>query len=821
LKKKTGISLNGKKSKEDQPEAEIKATLALTAEEIKERKQLRVRRMKRFLKQMTKSDVRENYITTVDRHVEKLLENVKAKEIKQAGKRGFGSSGASSGQGSRHKSQQQQVNESKDKIDISTSDSILTHVSNPRMLLNPSTFSSLPLYYQYKLTKALPTCDQSLTEQGWIKPSSSALSNEFFTKAVSEWMESLKEGKLTQEVINKKKQDMERERSRLDPWKVKHFEPIWGKNNSCHSESVSEFDRIPRTIIPDLTPRISLDRKPRPLSRKLESSKRIRLSKEKVTETMTPTEKISVSGAHDLISMKQISTSQQECSTTRSITSMTTASGNSVKISLVSPETASSSLLFSALCSVSSERVKTDLESGTVQDNNCLTDSSSPDKMGKRNGKSSRRSPRAPSTTSKQRISGPLNKNVEGVDEHRSLLICQNAIAKSANNKLFVVTDHGKIQTVEDEESQDEQKPPNESVECNDALSILSHAALLPRDVEIIPVCSSTSSSTAAVCLTKDQERKQQQHPVLSRNEDRPLSGITVQTLINGFIHEQLVNNNSGETSKSSNNNMTHSYDPNQNILANILTQNRGTFRNRTSNTESSSVSSLPYKLPNGLTITPYQDSSRNQVPVIIRSEASTHEATASVISTSSLHRSKQVISPSKTGHYDNSGDSDISSGGTDEVLTRLPPHITIIPLGSSMAEQQDIPINMTQHVIYQTSGETSPSFNQTRSPSQLTPDEGVGDETPEGLMMLQENGYHGNEEEIEDERSRHECNLKALVPCSGCGAFCHSACITIDPRNGNLCPNCLMRMNYSGTLMSSSVSNPQGIVYHQHHVSM
>lgn len=840
-------------------------------EDIKERKQHRMKRIHRFLKQMLKSEVRDSYITTVDRHVDKLLDNVKAKETKPAGKRGLGSSGGSSALRSRHKSQHAQINESKDKLDISTCDSILTHVSNPRMLLNPSTFSSLPLYYQYKLVKALPSCDQSVTEQGWIKPSSSSLSNEFFTKAVSEWMQSLKDGKLSQEVINKKKQDMERERSRLDPWKVKHFEPIWGKNKSYHSESVSELDRIPRTVIPAMTSqrlqptleseedpkrdslnqelvskitskdRIALNRKPRPLSRQLafsrkssskpqsitlivknnrvsiktkplleavkptsgvnllssqsaqnrlssrlsskSRSKRLRSSKQKGQTAPTETISVPCNSSHhrDLLS-KAGQVSLQNSSVSLTTRSKTRASSGS-KMSFESPENASSSLLFTALCSVSSERVKNDdpVTKEDITESEAVLDS--PEKMPKKQDDKtkSRKSPRTPS--SKLRISGPLNKNVEGVDEQRSLLICQKAIASSANNKLFVVTDHGKIQRSTEEDAR-LQEEPKESVECNEALSILSHAALLPRDVEIIPVGSSTSTTTpvSAVCLTKDQERTkqlQQQHP--ARNEDKSLSGITVQTLINGFIHEQLVNNNTGETKSS---NVMNSFDANQNILQNILTQNRGMSK---SSSESPVVSCLPYKLPLGITITPFQE--HNQVPVITRSESHATETTPSVISTiTSSHLSSHRLSPSKSGHHDNSGDSDISSG-TDEVLTRLPSHITIIPLGSS---EQDI----SQHMLYQTVEETSPPYNHS---SQLTPDEGVGDE--EGVMMLQENGFHGNEEQVEDERSRHECGLKALIPCSGCGAFCHSACVSMDAHLGSLCPNCIMRVNYNSAV--------------------
>lgn len=52
-----------------------------------------------------------------------------------------------------------------DKIDLTSSDSILTQI-NLKNVFNINTFSSLPLYYQYKLIKLLPKCDQIKTTEG-------------------------------------------------------------------------------------------------------------------------------------------------------------------------------------------------------------------------------------------------------------------------------------------------------------------------------------------------------------------------------------------------------------------------------------------------------------------------------------------------------------------------------------------------------------------------------------------------------------------------------------------------------------------------------
>lgn len=61
--------------------------------------------------------------------------------------------------------------------------------------------------------------------------SHSSLNNEFFAKACQEWREALCKGELTADTVQRSKVETERERSKLDPWKVKHFEPIWGCRN--------------------------------------------------------------------------------------------------------------------------------------------------------------------------------------------------------------------------------------------------------------------------------------------------------------------------------------------------------------------------------------------------------------------------------------------------------------------------------------------------------------------------------------------------------------------------------------------------------------
>lgn len=138
-------------------------------------------------------------------------------------------------------------------IDLETPDSILVD-ANLRALLNKHTFSMLPPYYQYNLIQLLPAVDRpaltpenvaaatggegvastsastssSTTPSGGIRLSSSSLNNEFFARACLEWRDRLAEGEFTADNQMKLKSEADRERSKVDPWKVKHFEPFWG-----------------------------------------------------------------------------------------------------------------------------------------------------------------------------------------------------------------------------------------------------------------------------------------------------------------------------------------------------------------------------------------------------------------------------------------------------------------------------------------------------------------------------------------------------------------------------------------------------------------
>ncbi|KAH3699087.1 polycomb protein Asx-like [Dreissena polymorpha] len=113
-------------------------------------------------------------------------------------------------------------------IDLETPDSILVN-TNLKGLLNKHTFGMLPESYQHKLINLLPECDRILGRDHALRLSTTALNNEFFAKACTEWRERLSAGEFTPENQQRLKQEEEREQIELDPWKAKHFEPVWGQ----------------------------------------------------------------------------------------------------------------------------------------------------------------------------------------------------------------------------------------------------------------------------------------------------------------------------------------------------------------------------------------------------------------------------------------------------------------------------------------------------------------------------------------------------------------------------------------------------------------
>ena len=125
-------------------------------------------------------------------------------------------------------------------VDLQNPSSILAK-ANLRGILNKHTFASLPPLYQHKLIQLLPEVDRC--PDGSARLSSTALSNEFFGRACQKWRDRLASGEFTSEFQQKIKAEAERDKGKLDPWKVKHFEPFWG----CKGESSTQ-EEVPTRV---------------------------------------------------------------------------------------------------------------------------------------------------------------------------------------------------------------------------------------------------------------------------------------------------------------------------------------------------------------------------------------------------------------------------------------------------------------------------------------------------------------------------------------------------------------------------------------------
>ena len=161
-------------------------------------------------------------------------------------------------------------------IDLETPDSILVN-TNLRALLNKYTFTILPTLYQHKLVQLLPSVDRQIVSNSLnenVRLNASSLNNEFFARACLEWQERLAEGEFTPENQQKLKSEADRERSKLDPWKLKHFEPIWGDRNQTEGENTSsqrtQNNRPPiKTTIKLRNSTLASKQKPAPVVRRI------------------------------------------------------------------------------------------------------------------------------------------------------------------------------------------------------------------------------------------------------------------------------------------------------------------------------------------------------------------------------------------------------------------------------------------------------------------------------------------------------------------------------------------------------------------------
>jgi hypothetical protein len=114
-------------------------------------------------------------------------------------------------------------------IDVKRPSSVLVDTSI-RALLTNIAFSQLSPENQKILIESLPLVDrptQSIENQG-VDLNPSSINNEFFNRACIEWRDRLSNGEFTNEHQTKLRAEHEREKSKIDPWKAKNFEGIWG-----------------------------------------------------------------------------------------------------------------------------------------------------------------------------------------------------------------------------------------------------------------------------------------------------------------------------------------------------------------------------------------------------------------------------------------------------------------------------------------------------------------------------------------------------------------------------------------------------------------
>lgn len=115
-------------------------------------------------------------------------------------------------------------------IDVKRPSSVLVDTSI-RALLTNIAFSQLSPENQKILIESLPLVDRPTApckENQGVDLNPSSINNEFFNRACIEWRDRLSNGEFTNEHQTKLRAEHEREKSKIDPWKAKNFEGIWG-----------------------------------------------------------------------------------------------------------------------------------------------------------------------------------------------------------------------------------------------------------------------------------------------------------------------------------------------------------------------------------------------------------------------------------------------------------------------------------------------------------------------------------------------------------------------------------------------------------------
>lgn len=121
-------------------------------------------------------------------------------------------------------------------IDVKRPSSVLVDTSIRALLTNVA-FSQLSPENQKILIESLPLVDRPTApskENQAVDLKPSSINNEFFNRACIEWRDRLSNGEFTNEHQTKLRAEHEREKSKIDPWKARNFEGIWGIKSNGH-----------------------------------------------------------------------------------------------------------------------------------------------------------------------------------------------------------------------------------------------------------------------------------------------------------------------------------------------------------------------------------------------------------------------------------------------------------------------------------------------------------------------------------------------------------------------------------------------------------
>lgn len=121
-------------------------------------------------------------------------------------------------------------------IDVKRPSSVLVDTSIRALLTNVA-FAQLSPENQKILIESLPLVDRPQApskENQAVALNPSSINNEFFNRACIEWRDRLSNGEFTNEHQTKLRAEHEREKSKIDPWKARNFEGIWGIKTNGH-----------------------------------------------------------------------------------------------------------------------------------------------------------------------------------------------------------------------------------------------------------------------------------------------------------------------------------------------------------------------------------------------------------------------------------------------------------------------------------------------------------------------------------------------------------------------------------------------------------